>query len=399
MEALTPTQIFELVDVAYQTKKQNLQNLAISIQLLPETRLNTNSIRLLHGQSGAIFAEDSGFGFVAAGTGSRSNELVLATRGTASLADLTTDLNFSSTRGPSGHLVHYGFNQTFKSYVTQMAGFIEQATQGRRPTAIHCMGHSLGGALANLNAAALAELGHNVYLYTLASPRVGMLSFAQHLSNKVKPAQIYRVAHPADPVTMVPVFPFMHAPNGMGHIYLEAGGVKVNPFNHTLSTGYTSMNAKSWKQLRTNSLANRGIHQRKTESLLDQVGNGSLLSLENTGGGAMFSYSLFNAITLSLDAILRKVGVNSLITVANFNTGAFTMLDQLCEILARVALFNKQTHLLVLSVVKEMLSFLGRKAYADMALSVSVIRWVVGLYVQALTQMNKLALHQVNRVF
>ena len=72
------------------------------------------------------------------------------------------------------------------------------------------------------------------------------------------------------------------------------------------------------------------------------------------------------------------------------------MLDQLCEILARVALFNMQTNLLVLSVVKGMLSFLGRKAYADMALSVSVIRWVVGLYVQALTQMNKLALHQVN---
>jgi len=128
------------------------------------------------------------------------------------LADVGTDINAIPTPGPTGHAIHKGFNTTFKSYVQQLNEFIKQQNLGFKPTAVHCMGHSLGGALANLNAAACAELGLNSYLYTVAAPRVGMVPYAEHLSKKMNAEHVYRVANEADAVTMLPVYPFVHAP-------------------------------------------------------------------------------------------------------------------------------------------------------------------------------------------
>ncbi|WP_370263324.1 hypothetical protein [Limnobacter sp.] len=47
------------------------------------------------------------------------------------------------------------------------------------------MGHSLGGALANLNAAVLNDMGFDVHLYTIGAPRVGLLPFANDLIQRI----------------------------------------------------------------------------------------------------------------------------------------------------------------------------------------------------------------------
>jgi hypothetical protein len=72
-------------------------------------------------------------------------------------------------------------------------------------------GHSLGGAIAQLAAVELAELGYNVTLVTLGSPRVGDTRFAE-LLNKAVP-RLYRITHNRDPIVHLPyVFMgFIHA--------------------------------------------------------------------------------------------------------------------------------------------------------------------------------------------
>lgn len=77
-------------------------------------------------------------------------------------------------------------------------------------TMVHCIGHSLGGAIANLAAEWAANtLNKKVKLYTFGSPRVGFASggFANKLTTALLPENIHRVYHNNDPVPMIPTFP------------------------------------------------------------------------------------------------------------------------------------------------------------------------------------------------
>ena len=251
MNQLTPNQIYLLSDGAYKAKGRD--SIALKDQLgISMPFIDLNSLKLITATSGLITPVSSGFGFMAQLNGGRFREIVIATRGTTNcLADYGTDINAIPTIGPTGHAIHKGFGTTFKSYVQQLNEFIQQQNLGFKPTAVHCMGHSLGGALANLNAAACAELGLNSYLYTVAAPRVGMVPYAEHLSKKMKAAHVYRVANEADIVTMVPCYPFVHSPYVHGTYLLEGGMLKINPMQHMLANGYGSMVNASWKQMQS----------------------------------------------------------------------------------------------------------------------------------------------------
>lgn len=49
-------------------------------------------------------------------------------------------------------------------------------------------------------------------LYTYGSPRVGKEGFASKFTGNIGKENIYRCIHVNDPVTMVPIWPFMHVP-------------------------------------------------------------------------------------------------------------------------------------------------------------------------------------------
>ncbi|WP_341238086.1 lipase [uncultured Limnobacter sp.] len=357
--------------------------------------VDVETLKPITASSGLITPVSSGFGFMAQLNGGRSREIVIATRGTATWADAGTDTNAIPTPGPTGHAIHKGFNTTFKSYVQQLNEFIKQQNLGFKPTAVHCMGHSLGGALANLNAAACAELGLNSYLYTVAAPRVGMVPYAEHLSKKMNAEHVYRVVNEADAVTMLPVYPFVHAPYCHGTVLLDGGGATVSVSQHKLAIGYTSMVNSTWKQMQS---LTRG-KQQQLENSMYPANNKEAGRFEQLAKipGAMFSGRLLKMINMAIHDMLSRLGAQSLLSVGHYRTGAFTVLDQMSEILARYAQASYKQGKEVAGMLNAIMAYLGRSTYALADASVATIRWVFNLLHQSVTTMAKQAIQLVGR--
>ena len=394
MNELNPTQIFVLSDKAYELKNSFTQVVKRDLaNALPFVDVET--LKPITASSGLITPVSSGFGFMAQLNGGRSREIVIATRGTATWADAGTDTNAIPTPGPTGHAIHKGFNTTFKSYVQQLNEFIKQQNLGFKPTAVHCMGHSLGGALANLNAAACAELGLNSYLYTVAAPRVGMVPYAEHLSKKMKADHVYRVANEADAVTMLPVYPFVHAPYCHGTVLLDGGWATVSAFQHKLATGYSAMVNSTWKQMQSHT---RG-KQQQLENSMYPVNNAEAGRFEQLAKmpGAMFSGRLLKLINKAIHDMLSRLGAQSLLSVGHYGTGSFTVLDQMAEILARYAQASYKQSKEVAGMLNAIMAYLGRSTHAVADASVATIRWVFGLLHQSVNTMAKQAIQLVGR--
>lgn len=390
MNEITPKQVFDICGLAYKAERNSSLALSNLIRTELPNLISTDSVRIINAQSGALFPVQSGFGFIARGVGARQNEIFIATRGTASLADVGTDLNFAPSESAFGGLVHGGFKNTFDSYAGHLNDLIKKVMANQQPSRIHCMGHSLGGALANLNAAAMANQGHNVNLYTLASPRVGMMSFAEHLSKKIDPQNIYRVAHMADPVTMVPCFPFLHGPVSAGFINLERGHLAINPKVHAMAVGYKSIQGESWNQLKAN---NQAI-ENKLQSQVEQRYT-SLSELQfniSPPQMAMHSVKLLKYVGFLINDLLDSQGRQGMITAHNWHTGAFTTLDQMAEAIYLCSLQSQKAAEKAKHMVASIQRFLGYPRAAAKQITRSLLVQTFKLLKAALTGMVRLAI-------
>src|SRR5690554_382312 len=148
--------------------------------------LDNNVVSARTGGPSFIKTETS-FGLMAYGTGNSKKEAFIILRGTKILGDLLTDFNamWSST-SVQGHRIHDGFSKAFQSLKSQLDEFIAGFAV-RGITEVHCIGHSLGGALATLCADYInTNVKKVTYLYTFGSPRVGLTPFARSLSDRLE---------------------------------------------------------------------------------------------------------------------------------------------------------------------------------------------------------------------
>jgi hypothetical protein len=155
-----------------------------------------------------------------------NNVVIVAFRGTNSQSDLQIDLGEWSV-GLNGTyvtcdswsvtyngratsvLVHHMFLATYLAVQANVRQWVQSQFQsGTRPTAIRVVGHSLGGALANLCALDLAAFLGSTYpvpqLMTFGCPRVGDQAFATLFNTAVPTAT--RFALTWDPVTLNPSY-------------------------------------------------------------------------------------------------------------------------------------------------------------------------------------------------
>jgi hypothetical protein len=126
--------------------------------------------------------------------------VALAFRGTeaTSVADIRADARATIRHDPSGGRVHSGFHDAYEAVARSVGDRLAQADVREKP--LFVTGHSLGGALATLAAARLADHpGGVAACYTFGSPRVGDEDWVARRRDPV-----HRVVNAADGVTMLP---------------------------------------------------------------------------------------------------------------------------------------------------------------------------------------------------
>lgn len=310
----------------------------------------------------------SGFGYIAPAIGAMGGEYLIAIRGTNLMPfDGLTDLYATATRGASGHRIHSGFLNAFETRPRGPAADIRRYFEGKNPTRIHIVGHSLGGALATLAAEMLGSAGvAEVMLYTFGSPRVGDRGFAEALSGSIGARNIYRVYHPADPVPMLPVFPFLHVPPGQAGFAIDpTSNLLVSVGRHSSVNSYVPGTAgTSWAGLRAS-----GRYVANQSDIERWLVNATL------SGSFMGSASLLNQILSVLQWILIRAFQG-----AAFVIGAGqTLLDRIASLLARGAELAVELAMYTEALVRAIFRFLGRSIATGVRLTTAFLRWVLDL--------------------
>lgn len=140
------------------------------------------------------------------------NLTVIAFRGSRSLRNFVTDLDYSTNRTDlcPGCDAHGGFWQAWQEARADILAAAKIAADLHPEFKLVVTGHSLGGALATLCAAELRKMGYPAALYTYGSPRVGNQALAHFVTNQ--PGGNYRVTHTNDPIPHLPliVMGFQH---------------------------------------------------------------------------------------------------------------------------------------------------------------------------------------------
>jgi hypothetical protein len=297
-----------------------------------------------------------------AGKGEYKGQAFVAIKGTASLYDALTDLNTGLRTSHTGCSVHQGFYYAFNSILPELRQFVS----GLNGVAVvHCVGHSLGGAIATLAADWIraASAVPSVKLYSFGSPRVGLEMFANKCTTQVKAENIYRAHHQTDPIPMVPTWPFYHVPaSTVG--YLIYSPVATKPWEYHLMKHYiaSAKKAGSWSTIKNNRPA--GYLDATVERWLKS--DGVLSFTANT-------LELLNAALLYV--IKKVVNVAGVLLVAAA-ASAFTLLDRMAIFMAKAAKLSVDVSVWVFHLVKKMAALIGVVVKKGTDLTVEFIRAV-----------------------
>lgn len=340
----------------------------------------------IQGISGSILARllnrSTGFAAVGKGKGQYEGDHVIAIRGTASLSDGITDAHIGLTGGDNNSLIHAGFNKTFQSMKPALESTLTPMLARSATGTVHCVGHSLGGALAHITADWVKRRYKNkVFLYTFGAPRVGLDGFAMKTSGNID--RIFRCTHAADPVPMVPLWPFVHAPY-QGEEVLLAPGQGISFAAHKMAMeatpGYlNTANSNSWRSLQTRSANNHAAVRLKYENRHQ----------------ASFSNYWAEKISSGLITLLKDAGYyTAVLAQAAIGTG-LTFYDMLARTLEAVAKASTKLAEQTKGLLGHMLVF-ARQAVSTVAeLSYKFIRWVFDVTLGSLYRTAREAINSV----
>ena len=330
--------------------------------------------KVLNGTSGnLIVSEESGFGLVLQGKGTRDGEIAVVARGTVTKADWMSNLNISPARGPAGTTVHSGFAGIYNILVDQIAALLPP--KGR----VHLVGHSLGGALANLLAAKLSmNPAYQVGLYTFGAPRVAPQEFCTTLERRLGVDGIHRVYDVADPVPMIPIFPYLHSPLSCDGIRVGASAGMISVSKHDIKGNYTRLvRGKEWNALARASTEIRNF--RKIDELLDIAGIHVRIP-----GGSMGLWALNKALQAIID-------VSFLVLGAAVALGE-TVLDKLAAMLMRAGALVKELGQQIMRFMEMVFKWTGRAIGSAVDLTATFLRYAIELLLKPIHVMARLAI-------
>lgn len=351
MEALEPLFAAQLAadvyDIEHPIPRKAFYNIYKNIfELGEDSSLAEIGIR---GKTGGIFLRLAHMMALAAegksGT-AYQNQAIVAIKGTAGLMDGLTDLNAGLKNSKTGGMVHQGFLDVFNSYVDCLPKFSAHIHT------IHCVGHSLGGALATLTADWLkSNTGRQVMLYTFGSPRVGLEYYAGKTERRLGSKNIYRVYHQTDPVPMVPTWPFFHVPDGGDGDFLLPSGLHLKPWEfhsmdrYLISAGSDERSPVDWPVLKS----------RRPQDFLDS----SIEAWLKAEGAISFSLNTARLLSAAILWVVKKLVNLTGIAVVMAGSTTFTLLDRLAMLMNKGLQLAEDISIWVLRLIRRMAQMLG----------------------------------------
>lgn len=343
--------------------------------------------RSFEGKTGGILGlisigkRSEGFAVVGIGKGKFKDEIVIAIRGTRRINDWVTNANIGLKGSPNGAMGHAGFINTFHTLRPQIKKYL--LSQHKLPKRIHCVGHSLGGALASLFADWLRdELSVRVNLYTFGAPRIGHSSYARKSDQGND--KIFRCTHGADPVPMVPLWPFRHAPYS-GMEYRLDGSSGINKHSHGMGAsdnpGYVNTaNSESWDTLkvRSNHFLNTPVR----------------LRFENRNQ-AQFNEHWADKLSAALMTLLKDAGYITAVSTQFALSSGLTFYDQLSRYMEKIAQASKKLSEQTKGLLGHMLVFAGKVVQSITDLSARFIKWVFEVTIGKLYRAAKSAIESL----
>lgn len=330
--------------------------------------------RRLEGEAGALLWKDTtGFAVVARGRSGTAyaDEALIVIRGSRkNVKDLVlTDGNVAIRRSHGGHPVHAGFEQCFGTFKKALARHM----RGWNPGRIHCVGHSLGGALAALTAEWIrAEGMARTDLYTFGSPRVGTQGFATNLTKAVHADNIYRVSHRADLVTMIPLWPFVHVPTPGIDCFLDKGGHLPSVAWHDMGRYHASVKGATWA----------GLRQPAPET--DWKGN--VREWLDAEGFVDFSMRSIRMIQHAIVYLIGKICHAAGVPIQLLLTTGLTVLDALSMLLHKGLRIGGELSAMTASLLRKILQATGHMVRKVADATATFVRWVVSSFASAVYQ-------------
>ena len=249
MSQLSPRVAAELASEVYDVQSELFLK---GFLARPEfSKIESNKKHLVAEVGGRLLrTTKDGFGVCALGGKGYENDLFLIFRGSTFAnknADWISNGRIGIQTSNNGLPVHIGFNTIFNSMLPDIKNFLA-AVKGIQT--IHCIGHSLGGAIATLTADWISShRRQTVKLYTFGAPKPGLLLFAGNLTRKLGRHNLFRVYHATDPVPMIPLFPYVHPPlPGFGH-YISSSENILSAEAHDMGKYISSVREMSWRHL------------------------------------------------------------------------------------------------------------------------------------------------------
>ncbi|PCK08723.1 MAG: lipase [Alteromonadaceae bacterium] len=285
------------------------------------------------------------FGFTLLGKGSLKGQAVILFRGTQYLADWLTNLNITASRSASGEPVHDGFNQAFKSMESKIREFMSIVAKNNVHT-IHCIGHSLGGALATLCGDWLASnYKRGTYIYTFGSPRVGLQTFVTACTRNVGADRIFRAYHKTDIVPFIPTWPYIHTPNSGRDYYLPSPGIVPMAKYHGMDQYLNSVEGQSWDLL-----ADLRSASKDDSRTVQWLKSSTPLGLTITS---------IEWLNRALIYVLNKITSGAAWLISSAVSSSFTLMDRLAYMLQRGVDLAENVSKWVLYLIRKIAQVIG----------------------------------------
>lgn len=300
---------------------------------------------------GSTWSARDQMGYITKGTGSRTSEVLITFRGSTRMVDdyLLIDGAFAPGTSPKGFAVHGGFAKVFQSCLPNI---LEQLDKLRPFDTIHCVGHSMGGALATLCAEHFIKTHTTPYLYTFGAPRVGLLPHAQYMQKHLGD-RLNRYYYAGDVVTWLPMFPFVHM------------------------TGKRLISRDSCSASHIGYLHPQGLLLANAENKVDSWDDAARLIEQgvNAGGGCGMESRAWRYLTKALHKILYVVGT----ALGLLLIPGFTVLDQLVSSISYFVTQNPNRRPLIVKWLVGSFKALGKIVSFGSDKFVAMLRYILSL--------------------